>query len=112
MKAIEIRNVPVSSNPHGIETKKFHENDHVQAVHITLQPGERLKKHITPVDVFFYVIEGEGIVEIRDEKRTVTKDTFIDSPAKIPHCWYNESNTILRVLVVKTPKPSSKTQIL
>jgi len=112
MKAVEIKNIQTSPNPHGIETKKFHENDHVQAVHITLNPGEKLKKHITAVDVFFYVLEGKGIVEIGDEKREVIKDTFIDSPAKIPHCWYNESNEILRVLVVKTPNPHEKGKIL
>jgi mannose-6-phosphate isomerase-like protein (cupin superfamily) len=112
MKAVEIINIQASPNPHGIETKKFHENDHVQAVHITLNPGEKLKKHITSVDVFFYVLEGKGIVEIGDEKKEVIKDTFIDSPAKIPHCWYNESKEILRVLVVKTPNPLEKGRIL
>lgn len=112
MKTIEIKNVPVNPNPHGIETRKFHENEHVQAVHITLKPGEKLKKHITAVDVFFYVLEGTGIVEIGEEKKEVVKDTFIDSPAKIPHCWYNESNEILRVLVVKTPRPENQAKIL
>ncbi len=112
MKAIEIKDVLVNPNPHGVETRKFHENEFVQAVHITLKPGEKLKKHITAVDVFFYVLEGTGIVEIGDEKKEVTKDTFIDSPAKIPHCWYNESNEVLKVLVIKTPKPGEKAQIL
>ncbi len=112
MKAIEIKNVEPNPNPHGVETRKFHENEHVQAVHITLKPGEKLKKHITAVDVFFYVLEGKGIVEIGDEKKEVTKDTYIDSPAHIAHCWYNESNDILRVLVVKTPMPVGKAQIL
>ncbi len=112
MNAIEIKDVQAGPNAHGIETKKFHENEHVQAVHITLKPGERLKKHITPVDVFFYVLEGIGIVEIGDEKKEVGKDTYVNSPAGIPHCWYNESSEILRVLVVKTPKPVGKTKIL
>ncbi len=112
MKAVEIINIKASPNPHGIETKIFHENDYVQAVHITLKPGEKLKKHITAVDVFFYVLEGKGIIEIGDEKKEVKKDTYIDSPAKIPHCWYNESNEILRVLVVKTPNPQEKGKIL
>jgi mannose-6-phosphate isomerase-like protein (cupin superfamily) len=112
MKAVEMINIQASANPHGIETKKFHENDYVQAVHITLKPGEKLKKHITAVDVFFYVLEGKGIVEIGEEKKEVIKDTYIDSPAKIPHCWYNESNEILRVLVVKTPNPREKDRIL
>lgn len=112
MIANYIKDVPVSPNVHGIETRKFHENDHVQAVHITLKPGEKLKQHITPVDVFFYVLEGSGTVEIGDEKKEVGKDTFIESPAGILHCWYNESSEILRVLVVKTPKPNGKTKIL
>lgn len=112
MKAVNMINVPASPNPHGIETKMLHENVFVQAVHITLKPGEKLKKHITAVDVFFYVLEGTGIVEIGDEKKEVKTDTCIDSPAKIPHCWYNESNEILRVLVVKTPNPREKAIIL
>ena len=69
MKAVEIINIQGSPNPHRIETKKFHENDHIQAVHITLNPGEKLKKHITAVDVFFYVLEGEDFVEIGDENK-------------------------------------------
>jgi quercetin dioxygenase-like cupin family protein len=81
-------------------------------VHITLQPGESLKRHITPVDVFFYVLEGEGIIEIGDEKQTVRADTIIHSPAKIVHCWYNESPKIVRILVAKTPQPQRSTIIL
>jgi len=97
---------PAEKNPHGIEAKKIHENDHVQVIHITLKPGEKLVKHHTHVDVFFYVLEGKGIVEIGDDKKEVSRDTLIDSPANIPHGWFNNSNSILRFLVVKTPKPS------
>lgn len=112
MKAIDVNSFPLNPNPHGVETRKFHENEHVQAVQITLKPGEQLKKHITPVDVFFYVLEGTGIVEIGDEKKEVVKDMYVDSPANIPHCWYNESQEILKVLVVKTPCPVNKARIL
>ena len=55
---------------------------------------------------FFYLLEGEGIVEIGDEKLAVSKDMLIDSPKNIPHCLYNESNADFRVLVVKTPAPT------
>jgi mannose-6-phosphate isomerase-like protein (cupin superfamily) len=75
MKVVEIINIPPSPTPHGIETMKFHENDFVKAVHIALRPGEKLKKHITAVDVFFYVLEGIGIIEIGDERKEVGKDT-------------------------------------
>jgi len=79
---------------------------------ITLKPGEKLKRHITPVDVFFYVLEGIGVIEIGDERETVSQDTIIHSPAKIVHCWYNESNKPLRVLVAKTPRQKEQTVIL
>ena len=81
-------------------------------IHITLEPGESLKKHITPVDVFFYVLEGTGVVEIGDEKKAVSKDALIESPKDIPHCWYNESGATFRVLVVKTPRPVASTRLL
>ncbi|WP_218188130.1 cupin domain-containing protein [Desulfosarcina cetonica] len=64
------------------------------------------------MDVFFYVLEGTGIVEIGSEKQAVSEDTLISSPAKIPHCWYNESQSTLRFLVVKTPKPVKSTKLL
>ena len=96
-----------ANNPHGVDARKLLSNEHVQVVHIHLKAGECLKKHATPVDVFFYVLEGEGIVEIADEKQLVSKDTLIESPKGIPHCLYNESNADFRVLVVKTPMPTS-----
>jgi quercetin dioxygenase-like cupin family protein len=106
MKTVILSDIPKTENPHGIEAKKIHENEYVQAVHITLNSGEKLIKHTTPVDVFFYVLEGTGTVEIGEEKQTVRKDTLIDSPAHIPHGWQNDSNSILRFLVIKTPNPT------
>ena len=106
MKTINYNNADRVNNPHGVDARKLHSNEYVQAVHIHLKAGESLKKHATPIDVFFYVLEGEGIVEIGDEKLTVTKDTLIESPKNIPHCLYNESNADFRVLVVKTPAPT------
>jgi quercetin dioxygenase-like cupin family protein len=112
---VEIRKVQEmepAKNPHGVDVKRVYESDYALASIITLKPGEKLNRHITPVDVFFYVIQGTGVVEVGDEKETVFADTVIDSPKNIPHCWYNESESDLRVLVVKVPKPSSGTKLL
>jgi quercetin dioxygenase-like cupin family protein len=98
----------VVSNPHGVDARKLYGSEHVQVVHIHLKTGESLIKHAAAVDVFFYVLEGEGIVEIGNEKQAVRKDTLIESPKNIPHCLYNESNADFRVLVVKTPGPTAE----
>ena len=71
-----------------------------------------MKKHVTPVDVFFYILEGKGVVEIGDEQQEVSKDTIIESPAKIPHRLLNPGNETFRFLVVKVPRQTESTRVL
>jgi quercetin dioxygenase-like cupin family protein len=112
MKITDVADVVSGPNPHQVDARKIYESPHAMAVVITLKPGEALKKHITPVDVFFYVLEGSGVVEIGDEKQTVGKDLLVESPARIPHRWSNDSSSVFRVLVVKVPKPTEETKLL
>ncbi|MBN2542625.1 cupin domain-containing protein [bacterium] len=112
MRITEVKNTKISKNPHGVDARRLYDTENAEVVHISLLPGESLKRHVTPVDVFFYVINGDGIIEIGNEKENVTADTLIESPARIPHCWYNESNEMLNILVVKVPKPKESTRIL
>jgi mannose-6-phosphate isomerase-like protein (cupin superfamily) len=106
MKIVNCKETETSKNPHGVEIKKLHGNEHVHVAHALLKPGEIIKSHTTPVDVFFYILEGEGIVEIGDEKQKVSRDMLIDSPKGIPHSLYNEGTEIFRFLIVKTPNPT------
>ncbi|MCK4234270.1 cupin domain-containing protein [candidate division WOR-3 bacterium] len=112
MRIIDVKKADVTQNPHGVDARRIYDTDDAQVVHISLKPGEALKRHSTPVNVIFYVLEGKGIVEIGNEKKEVDKDTLIESPAKIPHCWYNESEEIVRFLVVKVPKPKESAKLL
>ncbi|WP_370867632.1 cupin domain-containing protein [Methanolobus sp.] len=92
--------------------KKLYDTEHAQVTHIELKPGESLKKHSTPVDAFFYVLEGEGIVEIGGEQENASKDMIIESPAKISHRLMNESDSTFRFLVVKVPRQTEQTRLL
>lgn len=112
MRIIKWEDAEISPNPHKVDARKIYDTKNAQVVVITLEPGERLKRHITSVDVVFYILEGEGRVEIGDEKQEVGSDTLIDSPAKIPHCWYNDSDKRLRFLVMKVPRPTESTKLL
>lgn len=112
MKITSVSDVVSGPNPHRVDARKIYDSPNATAVVITLQPGEALKRHITPVDVFFYVLEGEGVVEIGDEREVVGKDRIVESPARIPHLWSNESNSVFRVLVVKVPRPTTETKLL
>ena len=112
MKIIDIIDVEISDTPHKVAVKKLLNFEHAMIVHIELKPGEAVKPHITPVDVNFYVLEGEGIVIIGEEEEIVKKDQLIFSPAKIRHQLLNRSKGIFRFLVIKTPAPTSETKIL
>jgi len=92
-------------NVHNVDARKIYDKPSAQVIAMKLHPGDFLKPHKTPVDVFFYVLEGKGIVRIGDEQHEVEKDCIIHSPAKIIHSWTNNSNSLLSILVVKTPNP-------
>jgi len=101
IKITEVAKVASIKNPHYVDVRRIFESSDTSVVVITLKPGESLKKHVTPVDVFFYVLEGTGIVEIGDEQQSVSKDTVVESPAMIAHTWINDSKAVFRVMVVK-----------
>ena len=90
-------------NSHAVQAKRLYDKNHAEVIHMTLQPGQSLKKHITPVD-FFYVLEGIGIVEINDERQEVEEDVLTESPKNSPHLLSNNGEGIFRFLVVKVPK--------
>jgi len=112
MNIVKVDETPVAETPHKVVVRKLFDSEDAQIVHITLQPGEELKKHITPVDVTFYVLEGEGTVLVGEEEETVGPDTLIESPKGIVHTWYNRGSETFRVLVIKTPRPTKGTRTL
>lgn len=112
INVVNYEDTPIQETPHGVDVRKLFDSEHVQVVEIKLMPGESLKKHITPVDVFFYVLEGTGVVEIGDERVEVKVDDLIESPKGIPHRLLDEGGSEFRFLVVKTPKPTTSTRVL
>ncbi len=112
---METRNYKVletAKNPHGIQATKMYDKDHALIMHLFLKAGEALKPHITPVDVAFYVLEGNPTIMVGDEKVKFSKDDLIESPKDIVHNVLNETDSDVRVLVMKLPKPVAKTKIL
>jgi quercetin dioxygenase-like cupin family protein len=110
MQIIQASSAADSPNAHSVRSQILHNTDQVQVVMISIQPGEAMKMHTTPVDAFFYGLEGTGIVEIADERAEMTVGTLVHSPMGIPHRLLNEGQDLFRFLVVKTPHPSRARQ--
>jgi len=112
MKIVNWKNEKIAETPHKIDVRKLYDHDNAQVMHISLQPGESLKPHITPVDVFFFILEGTVDVRVGDETIPVEKDMLVESPKDIVHCLSNNSNASARILVVKSPKPTTQSKLL
>ena len=110
MKITYLGKTNTFQNPHNVEAKKLYDTENAEVIYMSLTPGQSLKRHTTPVDVFFYIIAGKGVVEIGDEQQEVEHDTLIESPKNIPHLLSNSGTEIFRFLVVKTPKQKQPTK--
>ena len=105
----KLSETPIIETAHNVDARNLYNTKDAMITVITLEPGQSLKKHITPVDVAFYVLKGKGVVQIGEEKAAVVENMLIESPKDILHCWNNESNDDLIIMVIKAPKPNKKT---
>ena len=112
MKVTKVSETPIKDTPHKVDTRPVYNAENAQAVHIRLEPGETLKPHITPVDVFFYILEGTPTVHIGEEAQAVPADSVVESPKDIVHYLSNSSDNPARILVVKAPRPVSQSKML
>lgn len=113
MKIINVNGTNIKETPHKVAVRPLFSFEHASFVHITLEPGETLKKHITPVDVTFFGLDGTGKVEIGDEIQDIQKDMLVFSPKGIAHRLFNDMDVPFKFLVIKTPTPvNQKTKIL
>lgn len=104
MKITKIDDINPFKNPHGVEAKKIYDSTNCLTVYMSLKPNQGLKLHTTPVDVFFYILEGKGNVIIGEEKQEVTRNMLIESPKDIPHLLENTGVGFFKFPVVKLPK--------
>jgi len=112
MKITNWKEQNIVNTPHKVDVRKLYDHDNASVMHITLKPGESLKPHITPVDVFFYILEGSVDVRVGDETVTVGSDRLVESPKDIVHNLSNSSSSVARIMVVKAPRPVTSTRVL
>lgn len=102
MKLTKVNNAEIVVSKNGVKGQLIYDDPRIKVNHLTFNPGARLDTHTTPIDVFFYILEGDAWVEVGDEREKAYKDMIIESPKNIPHALENQSmDKQLRVMVVK-----------
>ena len=112
MKITKYQDQQIKDTPHKVDVREMYNHESAQAMLMALKPGESLKPHKTPVDVFFFILEGSPTIHIGDESEVCMPDSLIESPAHIVHYISNESDSLVRILVVKAPRPVNATRVL
>lgn len=107
IKTIRLEEAPAVPNPAGLDARRLYDTEHAQVLHISLKPGERVERHIVPVDVAFFVLEGEGEFEIGDEKVTAGAGTLVESPGGLMRGMSNAGAGNLNVMIVRAPRPGA-----
>lgn len=72
---------------------------------IRLRPGENDDQEPHPLDELYYIIDGDGYIEINQENHPIKKGDIIFIPATVKHKFLKNKN-ILTVLYVFTTRSS------
>ena len=72
-----------------------------EIIQINLNPGEIIEKHSNPLEVVFYVVEGQGKATIEDQSELLKKEDSIKIEKNLQRSWENTGENILKLLVYK-----------
>jgi quercetin dioxygenase-like cupin family protein len=80
-----------------------HSGGRVSVVETAPAPGAGPPLHRHEFDEAFYVIEGELVFQLGDERRTVRAGELAFAPGGVPHTFANLSDAPARQLIICTP---------
>lgn len=71
--------------------------------HARVKPGETSYLHSLKTSEVYYILEGEGIMQINDEKKPVSQSQLIYIPPNYKQCIHNCGNVDLVFLCIVDP---------
>jgi quercetin dioxygenase-like cupin family protein len=74
--------------------------------HAVLKPGKEIESHIDPYEEVYYLLQGQGVMTVGDERQKVAAGDAIWLPHGIPHSLENGGDEDCIILVVAgMPQP-------
>lgn len=103
MDVMKIEEVEGRKNKRGVLAKDIISHEDAQVKNLVLSPGDKVPEHSVPVNVFFYVVEGKGTLQIGEEKEVVEENNIITCPPNTKMSLKADQGEKFSVLNVKTP---------
>ena len=94
-KIIEIRKLYSKMHLDNSDFLTFFDLDHLQVGILRLRPGEIDTQEPHSKDEVYFVLEGDGFIEIGNKSYEIKKDLFIYVPSEVKHRFHGNTQEIL-----------------
>ncbi len=104
---MEIKNPAIAPFVEGtnLNAHRLYDTPNGEIIHIELKPSEIIPLHSVDADVVFYIVQGKPTIVTENGKTDVEPDTFILSEKGNYHGIENNTDSSVKFLVIKMPKP-------
>lgn len=103
MNIIKMDQIEGKVNQRGVVAKKILKHENAMVMNLVLNPNDIVPEHSVPVDVFFYIVEGKGTLQIGDQSAVVEARDIITCPPNTKMSLKADQGEKFVVLNVKTP---------
>jgi len=103
MNIIKMDQIEGFTNKRGVLVKQLIKHEDTTVMNLVLNPGDVVPEHAVPVNVFFYIVEGKGTLQIGDEAKVVEAKDIITCPQNTKMSLMADQGQKFVVLNVKTP---------
>jgi quercetin dioxygenase-like cupin family protein len=90
--------------PKTIDAWRLFQGKQVEIIQLELKPAENIAAHKNNLDVVFYVLEGNGVMEINEQLLNATAGDCIPVEKDSYRGWSNNGTKVLKLLAIKLMK--------
>lgn len=107
MEVIKLNQIKGVKRWDGVLTREVIHNEDTKVMNLVLEAEDEVPEHSVPVNVFFYIVEGKGTLQIGEEERVVAAQDIIPCAPNTRMSLRADQGEKFVVLNVKTPSLSS-----
>ncbi len=88
----------------GICGRMFHHSEGLELVELTIESGKSIAGHEMPIDVIFYLLEGELEFTVDNKKIKIKNSDVLEISAFSERAVVNSHSQVAKLLVIKKIK--------
>jgi len=103
MPHFNLDEIEVKTNIRGVSTKTIVDHEHATIKNLLLNPGDSIPPHQVPVNVTFFILDGQGSITLGNDTHPVKKGDIVLCSPNVSMSVQADDNHSLSFLNIKTP---------